>query len=203
MSRKTRTEPRVNGATPGRALTVADDPLAPVIALLRAHQRCPLDPHEAEMTVATIAFAEAHADCLWRTQRAGHLTGSAWIVDAARRRTLLTHHRKLGKWLQPGGHADGDADLRAVALCEAREETGLARLAPAGAEIFDLDRHWIPERKEEPAHWHFDLRFLVVADPDEPLVVSGESKELAWVGLERVAALNPEESLARLVRKTR
>lgn len=176
---------------------------APVRQLLHAHAARALEPHEAAMTEATIRFVADHADCLLRSQLSGHLTGSAWVVNAGRTRTLLTHHRKLDLWLQLGGHADGDPDLAAVALREAREESGLTRLRLVSPAIFDLDRHWIPERKGVPAHWHFDLRFLIEADPDEPLVVSDESHDLAWVELDRVATLNPEESLARMVRKTR
>ena len=175
---------------------------APVLRLLRAHAARQLDAHEAAMTVETILFVEAHADCLLRTCVPGHLTGSAWIVDRDRTRTLLTHHHKLDKWLQLGGHADGDGDLLAVALREAREESGLINVRAAGAEIFDLDRHWIPARKTDPAHWHYDLRFLIEADPAEPLIISSESKDLAWVEVARVTTLNPEESMARMVRKT-
>ena len=173
-----------------------------VLKLLRAHASRALDPHEAAMTAETIRFVEAHADCLERTQLSGHLTGSAWVVDPGRTRTLLTHHRKLDKWLQLGGHADGDPDLLAVALREAREESGLTQVRAVSPEIFDLDRHWIPARKTEPAHWHYDLRFMLEADPAETLTVTNESKDLAWVEVARVTALNPEESMARMVRKT-
>lgn len=174
---------------------------APVLALLRAHAARAEPAGEAEAVAATIAFVEEHADCLWRTCRPGHLTGSAWIVSPDRSRTLLTEHRKLGKWLQLGGHADGDPDLAAVALREAREESGLARLRPVPG-LFDVDRHWIPARGAEPAHWHHDLRFVIEADPAEPLVVSAESRSLAWVAVADVGRLNAEESMARMVRKT-
>lgn len=185
-------------------LNQADPPMdrSAVIALLRAHLAQPLDAQEAAMGADMLHFAREHADCLLRSCVPGHLTGSAWIVDAARTRTLLTHHRKLEKWLQLGGHADGESDLLGVALREAREESGLTRLRPVSTAIFDVDRHWIPPRKTEPGHYHYDLRFMIEADPGEPLVVSNESKDLAWVEISRVTALNPEESMARMVRKT-
>ena len=147
-------------------------------------------------------FLAAHPDCLWRTCLEGHLTASAWIVDPARERTLLTHHRKLDRWLQLGGHVDGEADLAMAAWREAREESGLTRLRLVTPEIFDVDRHRIPARGAEPEHWHYDVRFLIEADPTEALALSHESKELAWVRLEEVGRLNAEESLARMVRKT-
>lgn len=176
--------------------------LAPVLRLLRAHAVKPLEPHEAAMTTEVIRFVETHADCLLRSCAPGHLTGSAWIVSPDRKRTLLTHHHKLDKWLQLGGHADGDGDLLAVALREAREESGLTRLRVVDTAVFDVDRHWIPPRKSDPGHYHHDLRFVIEADPAEPVVISSESKDLAWVEVERVVALNPEESMARMVRKT-
>jgi 8-oxo-dGTP pyrophosphatase MutT (NUDIX family) len=175
---------------------------APVLSLLRAHAARAVDDHESAMTAATIAFVTAQPDCLLRTCGPGHLTGSSWIVSPDRTRVLLTHHRKLDKWLQLGGHADGDPDLLAVALREGREESGLASLRVVSADVFDLDRHWIPPRRSDPGHDHYDLRFLLEADPREPLTCSSESKDLAWVELDRVTALNSEESMARMVRKT-
>ena len=173
-----------------------------VLQLLRAHLAVAVDPHEVAMTSDTIRFVEARADCLLRACEPGHLTGSAWIVSPDRTRTLLTHHHKLDKWLQLGGHADGDPDLLAVALREAREESGLTRLRAVSSVPIDVDRHMIPPRKPEPEHYHYDLRFMIEADPAEPLVISNESKDLAWVEVARVTALNSEESMARMVRKT-
>jgi 8-oxo-dGTP pyrophosphatase MutT (NUDIX family) len=173
-----------------------------VLSLLRAHAQRSLEPVEAQQTLDTIRFVEAHADCLLRSCTPGHLTGSAWIVSPDRRVTLLTHHHKLDKWLQLGGHADGDMDLLAVAMREAFEESGLTELRAIQTGVFDVDRHWIPERKGEPGHYHYDLRFLIEANPAEPLRITSESKDLAWVELSEVTTLNPEESMARMVRKT-
>jgi 8-oxo-dGTP pyrophosphatase MutT (NUDIX family) len=175
---------------------------AGILGLLRAHGVRPLPAPEALALGETIAFVETHPDCLLRSCAPGHLTGSAWIVSPDRRRTLLTLHSKLGKWLQLGGHADGDPDLLAVALREAREESGLSRLSVADPRIFDVDRHWIPGRGGEPGHWHHDIRFMLEAEPSEPLAATIESRELSWVDVAAVSALNPEESMARMVRKT-
>ena len=175
---------------------------AEVLTLLRAHQLRVTDAHEAAMIAATIAFVAAEPRCAERSLAVGHLTGSAWIVDAARQRTLLTHHRKLNKWLQLGGHADGDLDIAAVAMREADEESGLIQLRAVSAQLFDVDRHLIPARGNEPEHWHYDLRFMIEADPNEPFIVSAESKELAWIEIAQMADYNAEESMMRMARKT-
>ena len=154
---------------------------------------------------ATIAlfrdFAQAHVDAAERTLAIGHLTGSAWLVDATGTRALLTHHRKLGRWLQLGGHADGDVDLARVSLREAEEESGLRDLV-VEPDIFDLDRHRIPARGAEPEHWHYDVRFVVHATGSEDFVVSAESHALAWRDIADIAA-DPaqDESLRRMARK--
>ena len=156
-------------------------------------------PEESETVERFSAFIDAHPDCFHRSCRTGHVTGSAWIVDAGGDRVLLTHHRKLGRWLQPGGHCDGDPDTLAVALREAREESGL-EVRALGESIFDLDVHPIPARGHEPAHHHFDVRFLVRAD-DDRYRVSEESSALAWVPAEGVGALTNDESVLRMARK--
>ena len=182
--------------------TPATASLTSVLAAVRAYGAQPVEPHDTAIAAEFEKFIAEHADCLLRSCAPGHLTGSAWVLDAKRQRTLLTHHRKLDIWVQLGGHADGDADLLAVALREAAEESGLTRLRATSPRIFDLDRHWIPARKTDPAHWHYDVRFMIEADPAESLVISSESKDLAWVELANVAQLNPEESMVRMVRKT-
>ncbi|HET9032364.1 MAG TPA: NUDIX hydrolase [Dokdonella sp.] len=143
------------------------------------------------------AFLEM-PDCFLRSNLEGHFTGSAWLVSNDGQRVLLTHHRKLDRWLQLGGHADGDSDLARVALREAGEESGLPDLE-VEFEIFDLDRHWIPERGEVPGHWHYDVRFVVRCGASEAFVVSEESHALAWRNIAEIATdSNADESLRRM-----
>lgn len=141
------------------------------------------------------------ADPFVRERLAGHFTASCWLVDAAGTRTLLTHHRKLGLWLQLGGHADGERDLRIAALKEAEEESGLPGLSVEPG-IFDLDRHWIPEHEGVPAHWHYDVRYVVRAGDDEAYVVSDESHDLAWRDIEMLANdASADDSVRRMAGK--
>ncbi|MEZ0469949.1 NUDIX hydrolase [Luteimonas salinilitoris] len=159
-------------------------------------------PGEAECAALFIALAgNARQDPFTRGRLDGHFTASALLLSRDGRRTLLTHHRKLGLWLQPGGHADGDRDLARVALREAEEETGLSELILEPG-IFDLDRHRIPEHKGVPAHWHYDVRYVIRAGDDEAFVVSEESHALAWRDLETlVGDSTVDASLRRMARK--
>ncbi len=146
-------------------------------------------------------FARSHPDCCQRTHPPGHFTGSAWLVSKDGARVLLTHHRKLDRWLQLGGHADGDADLARVALREAEEESGLAGLRVEGG-IFDLDCHAIPARGSDPAHLHWDVRYVVRAGVDERYAVSAESLDLAWRPIAEIAAdTEADPSLRRMAVK--
>lgn len=142
---------------------------------------------QADVAEAFAALLREPGDAFVRTRCDAHFTGSAFVVSRDGRRTLLLHHRKLDRWLQPGGHADGDADLAAVALREAEEETGLRDLR-VEATPFDLDRHRIPERGDEPAHWHYDVRYVVRCGEAEDFVVNAESLALAWRDIGDVAA---------------
>lgn len=156
---------------------------------------------DADVVAQFEVFAKTYPDAFERGNRMAHFTGSAWLVSADGERVLLMHHCKLDRWLQPGGHADGDADLARVALREAEEETGLAGLRADG-DIFDLDRHRIPARANEPEHWHYDVRYVVRAGVDESFVVNAESHALAWRPVGEV--MNDETldaSLRRMARK--
>lgn len=141
--------------------------------------------------------------CYHRDYLPGHITGSSWIVDEAFEHVVLLHHGKLNKWLQPGGHADGDENILGVALREVEEETGLVNLKLVKSGIFDLDIHPIPEYKGFPQHLHFDVRFIFTAPNRQALQCSNESHELKWIALRGAEALTDfNTSISRMVQKT-
>ena len=147
-----------------------------------------------------------------RATLSGHLTASAWVLDRTRTHAAMIHHRKLNRWLQPGGHIEGtDASWRAAAQREVSEETGLARFIEQAndAELFDVDVHPIPARTDEPAHFHHDLRFLFIADVDATAnpsltINAEESLDCRWFSLAALAkdaALGP--SMRRMMTRSR
>ena len=169
----------------------------------------PFDTTEVEMRDRMLAFVEQNERCFDRELPEGHITASCWIVNVLppgerqRGQALLTWHKRLNRWLQMGGHLEpGDLSLLEASMREAREESGLTRVRPVSFAVFDLDVHSIPERKGEPAHYHYDVRFLLEADPTEQLVVSAESKDVSWVPLSGIATLNTDASMRRMVAKT-
>jgi len=127
----------------------------------------------------------------------GHVTASAFVLSSDQTAVLLTHHRKLDIWIQLGGHCDGIADAGFVALKEAYEESGLTRISRLQSTVFDVDIHDIPAHKSDPAHLHYDVRFLFQAEAGD-IVVSDESHDLAWVPLEGLEAKTHEASLLRM-----
>ncbi len=158
-------------------------------------------PDEAGLVERFLHFVRSHADCFERALHLGHVTGSAWVVNAPGTHVLLTHHRKLNMWVQLGGHADGDADVRRVAQREAEEESGLTQLAPVTGGIFDVDIHDIPARGEDPEHFHYDVRYAFRATGSDRFTVSEESHALAWIPVDEMAAYTDEESMHRMARK--
>jgi 8-oxo-dGTP pyrophosphatase MutT (NUDIX family) len=172
---------------------------------LRAHVAA--DDQEARDLETIRAFVARHRDPFDRAILEGHLTGSAVVVSAEGDRLLLLHHRKLERWLQPGGHGDpGETSGEAVALREACEETGLEglRLHPSAPRPLDVDVHDIPARGGEPAHEHLDLRYLVVAPAEASLVRRPEeSNDLRWFSWDELDGLGLDAGLTRLLAKAR
>jgi ADP-ribose pyrophosphatase YjhB (NUDIX family) len=168
---------------------------------LLENYRTPFEEEQALLSDFILLTADPMA--FDRGRREGHFTASSWIVNKRRTHALLTLHKKLNRWLQLGGHADGNENLLEVALGEAREESGLSSLRFVDQFIFDIDKHIIPANLKEDRHFHYDVRFLIEAEIDEPLTLSAESRDLAWVSFESVpdtVAFNP--SILRMLEKT-
>jgi 8-oxo-dGTP pyrophosphatase MutT (NUDIX family) len=180
---------------PGDPRLASTPDLAVAVDLLA--RMTPHDDEQRRVRDRMLAFCAEHPDALHRSCLTGHLTGAAFLLDHAGERALLTHHRKLDRWLQLGGHCDGDGNLVAVALREAQEESGIDDLR-IHALPFDVDVHPIPARPGEPEHLHLDARFLVLAPRGAEPVVSDESHELAWVGPDDLARLDVDPSVTRL-----
>ena len=152
-----------------------------------------------------LRFAQEHPDGLLRSNLTGHFTVSAWIVDPARERVLFCYHNIYRSWSWVGGHADGESDLAAVALREAREETGVdGRLAQEGAfslEILTVDGH---EKRGVyvPSHLHYDLTYLVEADETAPLRVRvDENSGVRWFAFTEALKASTEPWMAERVYK--
>lgn len=143
-----------------------------------------------------------HARCFHRDFLPGHITASAWITDPSWQHVLLTHHAKLNRWLQPGGHADGDENVLQVALREVEEETGLKNVQ-ASHTIFDIDIHLIPARRDHAEHYHYDIRFAFRADLHAPLHITHESNDLKWVALRELEMFTDNRSILRMKEKGR
>ena len=158
--------------------------------------------HPAEDMARFRGFVERQPRCFERDcWDDGHITCSAAVLNADASAMLMTLHAKLGKWIQLGGHADGDADPLAVACREASEESGLV-VEPLLSDVMDLDIHAVPAHGADPAHCHYDVRFLLVAE-HAPLIVTRESVALQWVPMEAMESVTHEESILRMAAKCR
>lgn len=139
--------------------------------------------------------------CFQRNHLPGHITGSAWIVNESVTKVLMVQHGSLRRWLQPGGHADGEENVLNTARREAFEETGLSNLTLIGTQFLDIDIHPIPAKHHFPAHYHYDVRFLFIGDEKQELRISDESTDLKWIDLHLLGQYSSERSVLRLREK--
>lgn len=159
----------------------------------------PSDSLEIKAKENIIFFIKNNIDCFSRECISGHITASAFLLNKENNQALLMHHKKLDKWLQLGGHCDGEADVLAVAVREAQEESGIDNIKPVLMNIFDIDVHYIPAFKQEPEHYHYDIRFLLQAG-DNDFIINNESNNLQWISsLDEINS--QEESLERMFDK--
>jgi 8-oxo-dGTP pyrophosphatase MutT (NUDIX family) len=167
--------------------------LGSVVDLLTQHRE---ETTRSEVVDEMLRFAATHDDALHRSCEAGHFTGSAAVVDAAGERVMVMHHNKAGRWLQPGGHADGDGNLAGVALRESWEETGLDGLSIWPVPI-DVDIHQV-RFPDAPPHLHLDVRFVVRAPAGAVATGNDESAAVRWVTIDELATLDTDGSVLRL-----
>jgi len=172
-----------------------------ILKLLEKYQTD--DQKERQMQYDLIQFVEQYENCFDRELAVGHITGSAWLVNKELTHVFFTHHKKLDKWFQPGGHSDGNANTLAVAMNEASEESGIEDvfIQPLSDNIFDIDIHTIPARKNELEHLHYDIRFILETDMSHPLNISDESHEIAWIAINDIPKYTTEESIQRMLKK--
>jgi 8-oxo-dGTP pyrophosphatase MutT (NUDIX family) len=171
----------------------------PLIELLNAYN--PVAPEEQRCKKQMLEFIQAHENCFERTLSVGHMTASVWLLSNDKTKALLMHHTKLDKWLQLGGHCDGDPDVLAVAIKEAQEESGIQAISPVSKSIFDIDIHWFPAMNENPAHYHYDVRFLLYVTSQEPITQNHEAKELRWIGKNRNELPTKNRTIVRMFDK--
>ncbi|MET0387390.1 MAG: NUDIX domain-containing protein [Polyangiales bacterium] len=173
----------------------------------------PADPLEFEHKQRILQLLSGTEQPFSRAQYApGHVTASAFVVDPSGRALLLILHAKLHLWLQPGGHVeDDDSDVLAAARREVREEVGIHELTPVGDGLLDVDVHEIPARRDQPAHAHFDVRFLFTTAATS-FQAGSDAQAARWIEIDQLlrAAAAPtaselpsDESVLRAVRKLR
>ena len=167
--------------------------------LLKAYQ--PSCQKELVYKQSMLDLISACEDCFLRSCRVGHFTASAFLLNQQKTHVLLMHHTKLDKWMQLGGHCDGDSDVLAVAIKEAQEESGINEIVPLNSEIFDIDIHLIPANKTNEAHYHFDIRFLLHAHKDDKFHKNHESKELKWIAKNSKDIPSDSDSVTRMFEK--
>lgn len=176
-----------------------------LLAELATHQ--PADEAERAHLAQIRTFVAEHPAPFSRAHLHAHLTASAIVVDADGLRVALGHHRKLDRWLQPGGHGEPhETDALGAALREAFEETGIAGLLPhpRAPRPLDVDVHEIPARGDVPRHLHLDLRYLVQAPPGAGITRSEEEHHaMRWFAWEDAEALRLDAPLLRALAKAR
>lgn len=158
-------------------------------------------PAESERVHELLAFLKQQSEaCFDRQTLPHHFTASAWMLDSTHTKVLLTYHKKLNRWVQLGGHADGEADLLKVAYCEAQEESGIDTITPFSEDIFDIDVVPFPAKGDMPAHEHYDIRYVLQAETED-FLVSDESHDLRWILLKELETFPVDDSVRRMGQK--
>lgn len=166
-----------------------------------------ISPYSEEMNskMKMLEFLDKYENPFARELKIGHFTGSAFLLNLDKTKFLLMNHTKLNKWLQLGGHCDGDENVLSVAIKEAKEESGILEIEPISTNIYDIDVHLIPSNSKESAHYHYDIRFLLKTVNDNNFIRNSESLELKWFNFNSsdYKNLTLDDSVIRMINKFR
>ena len=166
----------------------------------------PYNEQEENDKEMMLKYIDTFEDVLTRDNKMCHFTASNWIVNKDRTKVLMIHHNIYNSWAWTGGHADGDEDLKHVALKEAYEETGLNNLKMLydgifGLEILTVDGH-VKRGKYVPSHLHLDVSFLIEADENEVIrIKEDENSDIKWVNIDDAPIITNEEKMRPIYRK--
>ena len=166
-----------------------------IIEAIKAYAPC--CEQEARDKAVILDYLAKNPDAFYRSDPIAHMTASAWIVNRDRTKVLMVYHRIYDSWSWTGGHADGEEDLLAVALREAREETGLRKVRAVSEEIYSLEVLTVDGHEKRgayvPSHLHLNVSYLLEADEDEELqVCEEENSGVKWFTLESALAASTE-----------
>lgn len=169
--------------------------------LLQLEQYQPWDATEAADHAVILELLRSHPAAFNRhSYEPGHITSSAWILAEDTGQIAMIYHRRLNRWLQPGGHTEaGEFDGISTALRESQEELGLV-LDPARSSLFDLDVHRIPETATQPSHFHYDLRYLCFTE-QQPLVSDSDAAQAQWFTVTELETMNLDAGIQRMLAK--
>lgn len=157
----------------------------------------PCNQQEACDQAHMIDYMAHHTDYLSRENHTAHFTASIWTVNPARTKTLMVYHKIYDSWSWIGGHADGAEDLRAVALRELQEETGVRHAILVRPDIFSLEILTVDGHLKKgnyiSSHLHLNITFLAEADENETLVVNeNENQAVQWWSFEEALQVSTE-----------
>jgi 8-oxo-dGTP pyrophosphatase MutT (NUDIX family) len=150
-----------------------------------------------------IEFYNNYENVFSRKQLYGHFTASSFLINKDMTKFLLMLHRKIGIWVQLGGHCDEDPIVLRTSIREAKEESGIENIIPISEEIFDIDIHKFRAFKGLDEHFHFDIRFLLKTVDTDDFVINEESMDLKWFRFDEFESVkqNFPQSITRMVEK--
>ncbi len=160
-------------------------------------QYIPCNAQEEADKQVILDFIRRTSDAFKRSNLMAHMTASSWIVNHSRDKVLMVYHKIYNSWSWTGGHADGERDLLAVALREAREETGVEHIHPISEQIYSLEVLNVEGHEKRgqyiSSHLHMNVTYLLEADETDALkVCEAENTAVRWFSLQDALNVSTE-----------